>query len=149
MSNVQSRLSWTQWKPCSAERFNEMLNILPPRLMERGGFLVGEPWCHRLCRYSGQERAAFAAFVKIGEDHFEAIEPVTAGEFRAMTRETVIANIVPRAWPVASVVLDGWHTLAMMAGETMEAARKRCEAWLDANCDAAARKHFAISIREG
>ena len=35
---------------CSEARYDEMLGILPPVLMLRKGFLVGEPFDHRLCK---------------------------------------------------------------------------------------------------
>lgn len=68
------------WTETTAERFEEMLGCVPPALMARGGFLVGEPWDHHAT--SGLPR--FAAFVQVGERYFEASRPMTRPEFRAV-----------------------------------------------------------------
>ena len=84
-----------EWTPTTEARYDEMLCILPPAIMERGGFLVGEPATHRVCSVTGHVRPAFAAFVSMGADvfeqkmygwrheFFEASEPLTIPEFRA------------------------------------------------------------------
>jgi hypothetical protein len=41
-------------KECSEARYDEMLNILPPRLWLAYGYLVGEPVTHRKCTVTGE-----------------------------------------------------------------------------------------------
>lgn len=67
------------WTETTGERFEEMLGCLPPAIMARGGFLVGEPWDHHAL--SGRPR--YAAFVQIGQRYFEASRPMTVAEFRS------------------------------------------------------------------
>jgi hypothetical protein len=56
-----------------------MLEVLPPAVMARGGFLVGEPWDHHAL--TGRPR--YAAFVELGGRWFESTRPVTVAEFRS------------------------------------------------------------------
>lgn len=52
----------------SAERYMEMLEVLPPARWAHDGFLVGEPHDH-----SGPEgHARYAYFYRRGDEHFEA-----------------------------------------------------------------------------
>lgn len=67
------------WRPCSAERYEDMLNVLPPAAHERGGFLVGEPWDHD----AGNWQPRYAAFRRQGAAFYESDRPVTRAEFRA------------------------------------------------------------------
>lgn len=70
------------WKPCSADRYDDMLGCVPPRTMEKWGFLVGEPYDHRLCEVEGRVVPTYQAFVDMGEDRFyEADRPLTLAEF--------------------------------------------------------------------
>lgn len=71
------------WKEVTEERYDEMLNILPPAHWDSKGFLVGEPWTHRFCRATGLFRAAFAAFVRYNGKFYECDEPLTVPEFVA------------------------------------------------------------------
>lgn len=72
-----------KWKRVSKARYWEMLEVLPPAVMGGGGFMVGEPYDH-----SAEGYPRFAAFRQIGDQFFEASEPMTIKEFR---------QIVPRA----------------------------------------------------
>ena len=67
------------WRPCSVERYEEMLNVLPPAWHAHGGFLVGEPWDHDAS--DGQPR--FAAFRHRGSVFEESDRPMTRTEFCA------------------------------------------------------------------
>ena len=65
--------------PTTEDRYNEMLEVLPPAVWTGLGFLVGEPQDHNA---EGQPR--FACFVKLGDKFFEASRTVTVAEFRAV-----------------------------------------------------------------
>jgi hypothetical protein len=41
-------------KECSAERYDEMLGVLPPALWLANRFLVGEPADHRRCKINNK-----------------------------------------------------------------------------------------------
>lgn len=69
------------WQHTTAERYDEMLGVLPPALWLAHGFLVGEPWDH-----DAQGRPRFAAFVCVDGQHFESSRPMTAAEFRTFKR---------------------------------------------------------------
>jgi len=49
-------------KECSAERYDEMLGILPPALWLANRFLVGEPADHRRCKITKKVLPTYAAF---------------------------------------------------------------------------------------
>lgn len=59
------------FKQCSAERYDEMLGVLPPRAMSGWGFLVGEPVTHRVCGMTGATRPTFAAFQRVEGRYYE------------------------------------------------------------------------------
>jgi hypothetical protein len=67
------------WEPTTAERFDEMLGVLPPAAMRDNGFLVGEPWDHDAL--NGQPR--FSAYRKRGDVYEVSNRPMTRAEFRA------------------------------------------------------------------
>lgn len=52
------------WQPCTEERYDYMMGVLPPALMHHGGFLVGEPFHHRTCRITGRISPTYAAFIR-------------------------------------------------------------------------------------
>jgi hypothetical protein len=80
----------TSFRPVTAERYDEFLNILPPALWEPSkGFIVGEPYTHRQCEVSGQFRAAYSAFVRMDGKFYEATAPMTAPEFRKLERADI------------------------------------------------------------
>ncbi len=65
------------WIEVTEEEYDEMLNILPPAYMGRGGFLVGEPMDHR--GENGSPR--FSAFLARDGKHLKASRPMTIAEF--------------------------------------------------------------------
>ena len=72
------------WEPTTAERFDESLCVLPPEIMLRGGFLVGEPWDHD----AGNGQPRFQAFIQTespteGTRYFQSNRPCTVAEFKA------------------------------------------------------------------
>lgn len=67
------------WAEITEERYDEMLNVLPPVNYGRGGFQVGEPADH----HAGNGRPRFAAFIASGGKHYESSRPMTSTEFRA------------------------------------------------------------------
>jgi hypothetical protein len=76
-----------KWKRVDAERYYDMLGIVPPALQHGNGFLVGEAYDHRTCRVSGRIEPTYMGFVYEGErgdeDFYEAEQPMTVGEFCA------------------------------------------------------------------
>lgn len=66
------------WTPITAERFNELLECLPPVGWNSRGFLVGEPWDH--CLLTGKPR--FQACIQKGFQCFASSRPLTIKEWR-------------------------------------------------------------------
>lgn len=79
----------TYWRKCTAERYDEMLGVLPPYCMTGFGFLVGEPSSHRVCKVSGDVRPDYAAFVRINGQHYEGPN-MTAPEWRTLNLNAVL-----------------------------------------------------------
>lgn len=76
MSNGNKPLEWgalwdamksqpDQWIPTTEAMFWEMLECVPPRMQERGRFLVGEAE-----RHNEQGQAVYACFKEVGCDYF-------------------------------------------------------------------------------
>lgn len=65
-----------EWRPCSEDRYHEMLNVLPPAFWQGGLFLVGEPMDHD----AGNGQPRFTAFWKRGGKFYEADRPMTRRE---------------------------------------------------------------------
>jgi hypothetical protein len=84
-----------EWKEVSAERFDEMLNILPPGVWNALGFLVGEPVTHRICTISNQFAPTFTVFTSYRGKYFEDQEPITVPEFEAINQERRLRLICP------------------------------------------------------
>lgn len=68
------------WEPITEERYNELLECLPPASWTGNGFLVGEPYDHHAI--TGQPR--FQACIKRGKDYLASSRPMTKAEFRAL-----------------------------------------------------------------
>ena len=84
----------TAWTKTTSSRFYDMMGILPPEYQTGYGFLVGEPSCHRTCSVTGKFSPKFAAFIKFcGKEpaYFEASEPLTIPEFKAVRRQDVVS----------------------------------------------------------
>ena len=71
------------FKQCSEQRYDYMLGILPPALMDSKGFLVGEPHDHRPCKVLGQTAPTYAAFIHQAGKFYEG-DPMTVAEYRAV-----------------------------------------------------------------
>lgn len=69
------------WTETTAEQYDEMLNVLPPALWTREGFLVGEPWDHDAA--TGAPR--FQAFIAKAGAYYVASRPMTRAEFKDAT----------------------------------------------------------------
>lgn len=73
------------WKPCTEADYWYGLECLPPALMKRGAFLVGEPYNFRTCGVSGKGAETFTAFAAAldggKEVYFKADQPLTKLEF--------------------------------------------------------------------
>lgn len=68
------------WSEVTEDRYMEMLEVLPPAIMTRAGFLVGEPWDHHAT--TGQPR--YAAFMAKMGKYYEASRPMTIKEFKSL-----------------------------------------------------------------
>lgn len=68
------------WEPTTEERYWEMLEVLPPAAMYRGGFLVGEPADHD----AGSGEPRFEAYCQTGNRFTVSSRPITRREFRAL-----------------------------------------------------------------
>jgi hypothetical protein len=66
------------WRECPEARYDKMLNVLPPAVHLRNGFLVGEPWDHD----AGTGEPRFAAFRRHLGAFEESNRPMTRTEFR-------------------------------------------------------------------
>lgn len=80
------------FKPCSEERYHEMLEVLPPIAWMNKGFLVGEPWTHRTCKVTGMVQPAYTAMVvrkgALG-GYYESTVALTVAEWRALDVRTL------------------------------------------------------------
>lgn len=68
------------WTEITEDRYDEMLNVLPPAAMARGAFLVGEPWDHHAT--NGMPR--FSCFKADGGKFFSLSGHITLAQFREM-----------------------------------------------------------------
>ena len=71
-----------EWHPTTAEKYAEMLCVLPPAFWQAGVFLVGEPDDHDAL--TGRPR--FQAYRQIGESYLVASRPMTIADARALVR---------------------------------------------------------------
>ena len=69
-------------KECSAERYDEMLGVLPPALWLGKGFLVGEPSTHRRCTITKKILPTYSAFFFAYRRYYEG-DDMTIPEFKA------------------------------------------------------------------
>lgn len=72
------------WKEVSAERYDEMLNILPPLAWSEKGFLVSEPFSQTV---DGQ--TTYAAFVHHAGRYYEAEGSITLAAWRAFDPRSI------------------------------------------------------------
>jgi uncharacterized protein (DUF736 family) len=75
-----------RWKRVSEARYDRLLEWCSPEAWTDHGFLGGDPWNHRVCAVTGEvdEDGTFAAFLKIGDQHYECTDPLTKAEFLAV-----------------------------------------------------------------
>jgi hypothetical protein len=73
-------------KECSAERYDQMLSVLPPTLWLANRFLVGEPADHRRCKITNKVLPTYSAFFFAYGKFYES-DPMTMPEFRAFKNE--------------------------------------------------------------
>lgn len=66
------------WQASTEERYDNMLECLPPEMMLRGGFLVGEPSDHD----AGTGQPRFEAFRVYGGAYLQGSRPMTRAEFK-------------------------------------------------------------------
>lgn len=67
-------------KEVTESRYDEMLNILPPRLWLGYGFLVGEPVNDRFFTVTGNKSATYASFFNAFGGYYKG-DPMTVQEF--------------------------------------------------------------------
>lgn len=77
-----------KWTETTEERYEEMLNILPPAAMAGGAFLVGEPAIH-----DAEGRSCFDAFAHIGAKFYASSEPMSRATFRTLTPASILAGV--------------------------------------------------------
>jgi hypothetical protein len=73
-----------KWMKATERRYWEMLEVLPPAIMTGAGFLVGEPMDHGRCSITRSVLPRYSAFVEKGGEFFEARDPMTIPEFKAL-----------------------------------------------------------------
>lgn len=69
-----------EWQEVTAERYHEMLEVLPPASMGRGAFLVGEPQDHDV--KTGRPR--YDAFKAVYGKFYVSSRPMTIFEFKGV-----------------------------------------------------------------
>lgn len=69
------------WKRVDADRYYEMLGVLPPAHMTGKGFLVGEAMSHRKCRLAAKIEPTYTALIEHKGRYYESLEPLTIAEF--------------------------------------------------------------------
>lgn len=79
------------FKECPEDRYDEMLGCLPPAVMDGKGFLVGEPFDHRVCKVTGRFLPTYAAFIRHNNKFFEGPN-LTAPEYRAFKVQDLPAS---------------------------------------------------------
>jgi hypothetical protein len=67
-----------EWHETTEERFNEMLEVLPPILLDGDSFLVGEPFDHD----AGNGRPRFSGFIFTANKFYASNRPMTCNEFK-------------------------------------------------------------------
>jgi hypothetical protein len=85
----------------SEAEFNEMFEVLPPLGWNAGelrrGFLVGEPWSHRMCAVTDVYRATYQAFVvqsttTMGKRYLKSAEGITLPEWRELNTNDLVVS---------------------------------------------------------
>lgn len=79
----------SRWKEVSEERYWEMLEILPPAVMDGKGFMVGEAWTHRTCSVTKVERASYSAFAEKDGRYYECLDPMSVPEWRSLNLDDI------------------------------------------------------------
>jgi len=72
------------FKPSTQEQYDEKFDMLPPLGVTGNGYLVGEPWSHRVCHVTGHYSPTFPAMVKRNGKYFASCEGITVAEWRAL-----------------------------------------------------------------
>ena len=69
------------FKPTTAERFREMLEIFPHAHQDAKGFLGGKPSDHLRCTVTGEVRATYPAFIEHQGRYYESTVGITVPEY--------------------------------------------------------------------
>lgn len=106
------------WKEINAERYDEMLGVLPPEIMTGLGFLVGEPFSHVPCPVTGRIAPNFAAFAQVEGRFFEGPN-MTLAQFKRLTAAEVLSGAGEDAGLLREFSCVGpCLTLGKVVGET-------------------------------
>lgn len=83
------------WKEVTEDRYNDMLNVIPPLAWVSKGFLVGEAWTHKICSINHRMSSAFQAMVRSNGQYYECLEPMTVAEWREVHSSEVVRSAKP------------------------------------------------------
>lgn len=81
------------WAEVTEQRYNEMLEVLPPIGWDSKGFLVGEAWVHKPCSVAndpGYVTAGYQAFAHIDGKFYACDMPLTRKEWKALERNDIL-----------------------------------------------------------
>jgi hypothetical protein len=82
------------WKETDEKTYWYMLEVLPPAVMTRLGFLVGEPLDHATCPVTGKFGPRFEAYAKVGGKFFVGSLPMSVGGFKTVTAKDLYPKTV-------------------------------------------------------
>ena len=88
------------WSRSTSEKYWYALEVLPPAVMNFGGFLVGEPMDHATCAVTGEVLPRYEGWLERGAEKlpeggwsegrfYVSSRPLTLPEFRKAAREFV------------------------------------------------------------
>jgi hypothetical protein len=72
------------WTKTTEDKYQEMLEILPPAAWTSLGFLVGEPWDHNAEGY-----ARYEAYAEVNGKYLVSTKPMTIGEFKKLNTSSI------------------------------------------------------------
>ena len=82
-----------RFKPCfkqtDRQNYDEKFDVLPPLGVSSAGYLVGEPWSHRVCHVTGRYSPTYQALVRRNGKYYQSCEGITLSEWRALDLSTL------------------------------------------------------------
>ncbi len=77
-----------RFRPCFKQTdqrtYDEKFDILPPLGDHKYGYLVGEPWSHRVCHVTSRYLPTYEAMVSWGGRYYKSCEGLTLPEWREL-----------------------------------------------------------------